>query len=165
MSIDLAQLESQYNLPSGLLSAVQQQESGGNPDAVSNKGAIGAFQFEPATAKQYGIDPTDPDQSAQGAAMMFSDLSKKYNGDIPSMLAAYNWGQGNLDRKGLDSAPTETRDYIKKVQSSLPQGTQYAANDTGVINDVPNIQNIDPSKISDADLEAQIAKLQGNIDP
>lgn len=180
MTVDLSDLEDQYGLPDGLLSAVQQQESGGNPNAVSPKGAIGTFQFEPDTAKQYGIDPTDPDQAAHGAAMMFSDLSDKYNGDVPSMLAAYNWGQGNVDRKGLENAPAETQNYIKNVQAKLPQGVQYAMADTGNMMDasvdlgglsdadldaqiakLQDSQQIDPSNLSDADLDAQIAKLQG----
>jgi Transglycosylase SLT domain len=166
MSVDLDALEQQYSLPSGLLSAVQQQESGGDPDAVSPKGAVGSFQFMPATAKQYGIDPTDPDQAAKGAAMMFSDLSDKYNGDVPSMLAAYNWGQGNVDRKGLENAPAETQNYIKSVTSQLGKGTQYAAADTGNMSDATVDNNIpDLSKMSDADLDALEAKAKGAQTP
>lgn len=119
MTVDLSSLEQNYNLPSGLLDAVQQQESGGDPNAISPAGAIGAFQFEPATAAQYGIDPTDPDQSAVGAAKMYSDLLTKYKGDLPSALAAYNWGQGNVDRKGLENAPPETQNYITKILSKV----------------------------------------------
>lgn len=128
-SLNLPQLEQQYGLPNGLLSAVMQQESGGNPDAVSKTGAQGLFQFMPATAQQYGIDPTNPVESAQGAARFYGDLSKKYKGDVPSMLAAYNWGQGNVDRQGLANAPAETQNYIKSIQDRL--GTQVA--DSGQI--------------------------------
>lgn len=117
--IDLSRLEQQFSLPTGLLSAVMQQESGGNPNAVSPKGALGSFQFMPATAQQYGIDPTDPEQSAVGAARMYSDLLGKYNGDVPSALAAYNWGQGNVDRQGLSNAPAETQNYISKIMGSI----------------------------------------------
>lgn len=116
---DLDGLEQKYNLPSGLLSSVMHQESGGDPDAVSDAGAQGLFQFEPRTAKQYGIDPFDPNQAADGAARMYADLSKKYKGDVPSMLAAYNWGQGNVDRKGLGGAPKETRDYINNIMEKM----------------------------------------------
>lgn len=116
---DYSSLEEQYGLPIGLLSSVEKQESGGNAAAISPKGAIGNFQFMPATAKQYGIDPTDPDQSAEGAARMYADLSKKYNGDVPSMLAAYNWGQGNVDKKGLDKAPPETQSYIAHIMDGM----------------------------------------------
>ena len=118
-TLNLNGLEQKYGLPNGLLSSVMQTESAGNPDAVSPVGAQGLFQFMPATAKQYGIDPTNPAQAADGAARMYADLSKKYNGDLPSMLAAYNWGQGNVDSKGLANAPQETKDYIQKVTGRL----------------------------------------------
>lgn len=117
--LNLTQLEQQHGLPSGLLSAVMQQESGGRVRAVSPAGAQGPFQFMPGTAQQYGIDPFDPQQSAQGAARMYADLSKKYGGDLPKMLAGYNWGQGNVDRKGLENAPEETRNYINSIMGRL----------------------------------------------
>lgn len=116
--LNLRELERQNGLPEGLLSSVMKAESGGNPSAVSPAGAIGLFQFMPATAKQYGIDPRDPQQSAFGAAKMYGDLMRKY-GDMPSALAAYNWGQGNVDRKGLENAPKETRNYIQKVLGGI----------------------------------------------
>lgn len=161
MTADLDSLEQQYSLPSGLLSAVQHKEDpSGDPNAVSSAGAVGTFQFEPATAKQYGIDPTDPDQAAKGAAMMFSDLSKKYNGDVPSMLAAYNWGQGNLDRKGMENAPAETQDYIKTILPKI--GKQYAQANTGNMTDANTDALPDPSKMSEAEVDAELAKLQGS---
>ena len=119
-ALNLPALEKQYGLPSGLLSSVMGVENlMGDPTALSPKGAIGLFQFMPSTAEQYGIDPTNPQQAANGAAQMYADLSKKYGGDIPSMLAAYNWGQGNLDRKGIENAPDETKKYIQKVMAGF----------------------------------------------
>lgn len=123
----LRALEQKNGLPAGLLSAVMNQESGGNPNAVSPKGAQGLFQFMPETAKAYGIDPLDPMQSAEGAARMYADLSRQYNGDLPSMLAAYNWGSGNLAKQGMQNAPAETRDYIAKITSAMQEvPKQYA---------------------------------------
>jgi len=136
VSVDLSELEDHFGLPKGLLSAVEQQESGGNPNAVSPAGAIGAFQFLPATAAQYGIDPKDPDQSAQGAAQMYSDLLKKYNGDLPSALAAYNWGQGNVDNQGLQNAPPETQKYIASITSALNGQQNQKSN--GIMADIGN---------------------------
>lgn len=108
-------LEEKNGLPRGLLAAVMKQESGGDPNAVSPAGAQGQFQFMPETAKQYGIDPFNPQQAADGAARMLGDLNKKYSGDLAKTLAAYNWGQGNVDRKGLENAPPETQNYIKTI--------------------------------------------------
>jgi hypothetical protein len=124
MNLDLTALEAKHGLPTGLLNAVMQAESGGNPKAVSPAGAQGLFQFMPATANELGIDPFDPQQAAEGAAKYYGQLSQKYKGDIPSMLAAYNWGMGNVDRQGLDKAPAETRGYIEKVTGLLGGAAQ-----------------------------------------
>lgn len=118
-------LERQYGLPSGLLDAVWSAESGRGRAMLSPAGAQGHFQFMPATAKQYGLtDPSDLTQSAGAAARMFSDLLKQTGGDLKQALAGYNWGIGNLQRKGLDAAPAETRNYIQKVSASMPTSNQ-----------------------------------------
>lgn len=171
MANNFAALEQQHGLPMGLLSAVMSQESGGNPNAVSPAGAQGPFQFMPATAQQYGVsNPYDINQAAPAAAQMYGDLLQKYNGDLPSALAGYNWGQGNVDRKGLQNAPAETRNYINNIQNKM--GTQYAQNiDPSKLSDadldmhiaqLQSSQQIDPTKLSNADLDAQIARLQGS---
>lgn len=79
--------------------------------------ALGLFQFIPGTARQYGIDPLHPEQAAEDAARMPADLSERYRGNLSRMLAAYNWGRGNVDRRGLKNAPLETRRYIAKVKA------------------------------------------------
>lgn len=99
-----------------LLDAVAQVESSGNPKAVSPVGAQGLFQFMPATAKEYGIDPFDPVQARKGAERYLTDLAIKYRGSLPHTLAAWNWGLGNVDKHGLDKMPKETRNFIQRVQ-------------------------------------------------
>jgi len=117
-------LEKQYALPPGLLGKMWKKESGEGTNMVSKKGALGHFQFMPNTAKEYGVsNPYDLEQSASGAARYMADLSKKYNGDIQMALAAYNWGQGNLDRQGLGRAPAETRDYVSSLSGAPIQQT------------------------------------------
>lgn len=118
-TLNLPSLEQKYNLPPGLLSAVMKTESNGNPEAVSPAGAQGLFQFMPATAQQYGIDPSDPQQSASGAARYYSDLLKQNNGDLDKALASYNFGPGNV--AAGKPLPEETQNYIAKVKSLLPQ--------------------------------------------
>lgn len=117
--LGFSNLERQHGLPPGTLRAVMQAESAGNPRAVSPKGAKGLFQFMPATAQEYGIDPLIPEQAAPAAAKMLGGLYKQYGGDVNKMLAGYNWGSGNLQRKGLAKAPAETRNYINKITSQL----------------------------------------------
>ena len=117
----LASLENQHGLPSGLLKSVMTTESGGNGNAVSPKGARGYFQFMPATAKAYGVNPTDFASSANGAARMYKDLLTQHNGDLDKALASYNWGSGNVAKNGLERAPTETKNYITKVKSGMDE--------------------------------------------
>lgn len=122
-------LEQQHGLPEGLLDAVWETESSRGKNMLSPAGARGHFQFMPATAQQYGLqNPDDLQESAKAAARMYGDLLKKYGGDLPKALAAYNWGQGNVDRKGMDSAPAETRGYIQKISSKV-KGQDMAGRD------------------------------------
>lgn len=120
----LSKLEETFNLPTGLLRSIAIAESSGDAGAVSGAGAKGLFQFMPDTAKDFGLkgrDVFDPEKSAQAAAQYMSQLMKMFDGDLGKSLAAYNWGQGNVMRKGLDAAPQETRDYVPKVLANLPQ--------------------------------------------
>lgn len=121
MAQDLfAKLEQTHGLPSGLLDAVWSKESARGKQMRSPAGAMGHFQFMPATAKEYGLtNPDDLGQSAAAAAKMYGGLLKKYGGDLNKALAAYNWGQGNVDRMGMDKAPRETRDYVATITSKV----------------------------------------------
>ncbi|EFU0927057.1 lytic transglycosylase domain-containing protein [Salmonella enterica] len=120
----LSQLEAKYNLPPGLLRSVAIAESGGNQFAVSRAGAMGLFQFMPQTAKEFGLrgnNVFDPEKSADAAARKLGGLMRFFHGDLAKALAAYNWGEGNVQRKGLAAAPEETRNYVPRVLANLPQ--------------------------------------------
>lgn len=117
--------ESKYGLPSGLLASVANAESSFNPNAKNKSGASGMFQFMPATAKGYGIDPYDVTEAADAAAKMLNGLIAKYDGDVSKALAGYNWGGGKVDKavrkygsNWLKYAPAETKNYIKKILGS-----------------------------------------------
>jgi len=131
------QAEVKYGLPMGLVSSVIETESGYDPKAYNKKSkAAGLAQFMPATAQEYGVDVNDPVSSIDGSARMLADLYQKYNGDQYKTLAGYNWGQGNVDRKGLHRAPKETRDYISKITGMLnPIGTANASEDFSGMSD------------------------------
>lgn len=109
----------QYGQDPGLLARQLRQESGFNPYAVSATGAAGLGQFEPATAKQYGVDVNDPTSSIMGTARYMRDLQARF-GNEGLALAAYNWGPGNVSkwlRNGADPAkmPSETRNYVSSI--------------------------------------------------
>jgi hypothetical protein len=126
----LDQLEEQHGLPPGLMTSVLRQESGGDPRVTSSAGAQGLFQFMPATAAQYKIDPFDPQQAAPAAARELRALYTKYGGDVDRTLAAWNWGQGNVDRQGMANMPQETRGFLVGVKRFLSPGVAEAATPT-----------------------------------
>lgn len=127
MSTQFGQLEAKYGLPAGLLRSVATVESGGNPYATSGAGAQGLFQFMPGTAKDLGINPLDPAQAANGAARYLRQLLNQTGGNLEDALAAYNWGIGNVQKKGRAASPLETQMYVPKVLAGLPTGSAATA--------------------------------------
>ncbi|WP_372484648.1 transglycosylase SLT domain-containing protein [Stenotrophomonas sepilia] len=119
----------------GLEQAVMQVESGGNPTAVSSRGAVGTMQTMPGTLRDpgYGVVPAR-DQSAAEQERVGKDylqaMLRQY-ADPRAALAAYNWGPGNVDNAlraaggnvdaMLASAPAETRAYVPKVLAQAGQ--------------------------------------------
>ena len=123
-------LEKTFNLPQQLLESVAITESAGNPHAVSSAGAKGLLQFMPGTAADMGLkgnDVFDPEKSAVAAAKYLRQLMKMFDGDLNKVLAAYNWGMGNVQDKGLGAAPKETRDYQDKVLGEMRVGAGISA--------------------------------------
>ncbi|MEE4252679.1 MAG: lytic transglycosylase domain-containing protein, partial [Desulfuromusa sp.] len=109
-----------FSLSPKLIHSVVSAESAYNPTAVSHAGAQGLMQLMPETAKELGVqDSFNPQQNLFGGSKYLKQLLDKYEGDLDSALAAYNWGQGNVDRHGLEKMPTETRDYLAKIKSQI----------------------------------------------
>lgn len=101
-----------------LLDAMRMVESGGDPGAVSPKGARGPFQFMPATAKEFGLtNPHDEVAARNAARIKIGGLLKYYKGDVSKALVAWNWGEGNLDANGMDKMPAESRGFLTKVMN------------------------------------------------
>ena len=119
----IAQVENAQGLPAGLLGRLLYQESRFRPDIISGKvkspvGALGIAQFMPATAKDVGVDPLDSFASIDAAGRY---LKKLYTltGSWADALASYNWGVGNVLRKGLGAAPTETKQYVAQISADV----------------------------------------------
>jgi hypothetical protein len=116
-------------VPVEILAWLLWQESRYNPAIISGAkrsrvGALGIAQFMPATAEQElgSVDAAlIPEQAIPGAARYLRKLYDK-TGDWARALAAYNWGIGNVQRKGIASAPAETRDYYTKILSKANAG-------------------------------------------
>lgn len=107
-----AAAEQANGLPAGLLRRMAYQESHFNPSARSPVGALGLMQFMPATAADFGINPLDPFQSIAAAGRYMAQLYRMA-GSWRGAVAAYNWGIGNVQRKGLAAAPKETVAYMQ----------------------------------------------------
>lgn len=94
-------------------------ESGGNPDAVSPKGAQGLMQLMPATAKELGVkNPFDPKQNLDAGLKYLSQLVDEF-GSNRKALAAYNFGRGNV--AAGKALPKETTDYLSRILGPVPQ--------------------------------------------
>ena len=92
----------QLNLDPRLLEAVAWQESRVPADAVSPKGALGVMQLMPATARALGVDAMDLRANVLGGGVYLQSMLRRYGGDLPLALAAYNAGPGAVERHGGD---------------------------------------------------------------
>ena len=125
----LSAVSQKYGIPQHMLYSVWAQESRkGNMKKSSAAGAKGHFQFMPGTAKAYGISGRewDFDASSDAAARYFQWLLRHYGGDHNKALAAYNWGNGNLDKAikrygndWLSHAPKETQGYVNSINKMM----------------------------------------------
>jgi len=112
----IAKASRRYGVDVGLIKAVIKAESNFNPNAVSHAGARGLMQLMPGTARTLGVsDSFDAEQNVMGGTKFLRDLLDRYNGNVDSALAAYNWGPGNVDKRP-DRMPAETRSYLARVK-------------------------------------------------
>jgi soluble lytic murein transglycosylase-like protein len=102
-------------LPPEFVQSVALVESGFRTNAVSPKGALGVMQLMPGTAKTLGADPLDTAQNIDAGTRLLRELLVKYDGDVVKALAAYNAGEGAVDRYQGMPPYSETRSYVNKV--------------------------------------------------
>ncbi|MBL8340567.1 MAG: transglycosylase SLT domain-containing protein [Rubrivivax sp.] len=110
----------EYRLEPGLVLAVMAAESNFDPLAVSAKNAQGLMQLIPDTARRFGVRNTlDPAQNIRGGMAYLRWLLAYFEGDLALALAAYNAGEGAVERY-LGVPPfAETRNYVLKILISL----------------------------------------------
>lgn len=124
-----------------LIDAIVQTESGGNPNAVSPKGARGLMQVMPGTNSNpgFGVAPARDNSEGERTRVgqeYFGKMQERYNGNDALAAIAYNWGPGNTDMwlKGggdFKKLPAETQGYVSQVLTRSGVNSQPQARSSG----------------------------------
>lgn len=121
----IAAAAQRHGLPPDLLMRVAYQESRWRDDIISGAtksqvGAVGMFQFMPATAASLGVDPLNVASAADGAARYLAQLKRQF-GTWALALTAYNFGPGNTKKylAGTRTLPTETKNYVAQITGDV----------------------------------------------
>ena len=112
----VSQLAPQYGVDQKLALAIAAVESNFNQQARSPRNAQGVMQLIPATADRFGVsNPFDAEQNIRGGLSYLRWLIARFAGDLQRVVAAYNAGEGAIDR--YDGIPpyAETRAYVVRV--------------------------------------------------
>jgi soluble lytic murein transglycosylase-like protein len=118
----------QYGINPSILTALVNQESGFNPNAVSSAGAEGLTQVMPENFAADGItNPFDPAQSIFGGAKQLSADLTEFNGNVVDALAAYNAGSAAVREYGGVPPYTQTQNYVNDILATAQQYEQQPA--------------------------------------
>jgi len=116
----IERVAARHRLDPALLAALVEVESGRNPAARSRKGALGLAQLMPETARRFGArDPLDAEENLEAAARYLRALVERYRGDLPLVLAAWNAGEGAVEKFGGVPPYLETVTFVRKVLDRL----------------------------------------------
>ena len=107
-----------HRVPAAFVKSIVAAESNFDCDVISSKGAIGLMQLMPETAREYGADPSIPEQNVDAGThylRVLMDKYRRYNNSLPRVIAAYNAGPGMVDRYHGVPPFRETRRYVLRV--------------------------------------------------
>ena len=116
-----------HEINPALVAAVVKTESNFQSRAVSPKGARGLMQLMPATAHRFGLRRSeihDPKRNLEAGATYLRWLLDRYQPNIELALAAYNAGEGTVDRFRGVPPYRETRNYVKRIYGLLGIGEE-----------------------------------------
>lgn len=119
----IRRLAPEYGIAPRLALALARTESNLNPRSVSPKNAQGLMQLIPETAERFNVrKPFDPEQNVRGGLAYLRWLLAYFRGDVKLVVAAYNAGEGAVNRYlGVPPYP-ETRAYVSRILSAYKQG-------------------------------------------
>lgn len=129
-----ANYEAQYGLPQGLMTGIHMQETQGHTTGPRATGpmtkygkAKGGFQLIDATAERFKVDNAyNMEQATEGAAKYLSYLYKHFNGDLAKTIAAYNTGEGNVDKNPMTLILSDR--WARDKKTGIGQTKQYTQN-------------------------------------
>lgn len=108
-----------YGVNANLIKAVITAETCFRPRARSHKGAAGLMQLMPATARRWGVtNRYNVAQNIHAGTLYLSWLLKRYQGSVRHAVAAYNSGEGTVDKYGLKVPYRETQRYLRQVMNA-----------------------------------------------
>ena len=114
-----------YDVDPALVVAVIEQESRFKPRARSQVGARGLMQLMPRTGRWMGArDLYNPEQNIDAGVKYIKYLDRRFHGDVKKIIAAYNGGEGNVQRYQGVPPFRETRQYVKKVMTNYDKRTR-----------------------------------------
>ena len=114
----ISSVAASHDVDARLVHAVIEQESNYQARARSKKGARGLMQLMPATARQYGVNNSyDPKANIDAGVRHLKNLLSRL--DLPTALAAYNAGEGTVQRYGGLPPYPETQNYVRNILRRL----------------------------------------------
>ena len=107
----------QFDVDPALLRAMIHAESGFNPRARSQKGAMGLMQLMPGTARMLGVvDASVPGENIRGGAQYLAGLLARFKGDVSLASAGYNAGPEAVQKYAGVPPYAETQVYVQRVK-------------------------------------------------
>lgn len=103
-------------VPLALVEAIMVVESGGNPYAVSPKGAVGVMQLMPKTASKFAVrNRFLVQENIRAGVAYLAFLIRAFHGDLRLAVAAYYAGERRIERRKLASSSPQVYNYVSRV--------------------------------------------------
>lgn len=139
----VTKLAPEYKVEPQLVLAIIAAESNFDSQALSPKKAQGLMQLIPATSERFNVkNPYDPAENIRGGLTYLRWLLAYFEGDVALVAAAYNAGEGKVERYGGVPPYRETRAYVQRILKAF--GVATHAFDHKVTSPSPSLSQIRP---------------------